>query len=167
MPSDETIFQCLIECINDQESLLVIEEIIPIFSWLIKRLVKCSKKLNAVLLRVLEFTFTICEKIPCKCSASVKKPGHYSNLRMHIYEILSDILAVETSRHILKSVEIVFASKTIEQVFKLTHKQFEYCNPKAAEVTSTQPAILSMLAKETFKVHVLAIWCTILQQLKF
>ena len=80
---DEIIFQCLIEALKQNESGGIVEEIIPLFDWLIKRLIK-SKNLTGHLYRVLEFSFLICESIPCKCSGSTKRMSHSSNLRLKV-----------------------------------------------------------------------------------
>ena len=66
VPSEETVFHCLIDCLASSSSMAVVENVVPLFEWIVDRVVK---KLNHnVIMKVLELGFLICQRIPCKCS---------------------------------------------------------------------------------------------------
>ena len=143
VPSEETVFHCLIDCLAGSSSMVVVENVIPLFEWIVDRVVK---KLNHnVIMKVLELGFLICQRIPCKCSTKSVLKNNARNGRLRQRVLLSIDKVRNPEARFLQAVESLIQSKSTEAVLNLVHSTFAYCsNLESLE-------IVTYLARKTFK----------------
>lgn len=70
LPRMNILLQCLIDCLIDSSSQILVEESVPIFIWIIDRFKTGKNNQNVSMVNILEMTFLICDKLPCRCTES-------------------------------------------------------------------------------------------------
>ena len=147
VPSEETVFQCLIDCLSTSSSMRVIEGIIPLFEWMVRRMLK---KLNpSSMMRILELGFLICQQIPCKCS-TLKNSNYNTQLRYRVLNVIGLLHTPEHENCFVSTLKMIIETKKIDYVFDFVHAILEYCT-----TSGDQPDIIGFLSRQTFKAVIL------------
>jgi len=80
------LLQCLIDCLLDSTSQILIEESVPIFIWIIDRFKNGKNNQDISMINILEMTFLICDKLPCRCTESNVNYSHFNSTRKRIFQ---------------------------------------------------------------------------------